>query len=149
MSQAVIEERRSDLARWEGLNPPRYLGRAPVAGHSPSAQSEADALTVRGTAASPGVVRGRARVVMALGEAEKVEPGDVLVCPSTSPSWMPLFAIVAAVVTDAGGILSHPAIAAREYAIPCVAGTLRGTQVIPDGAFVTVDGGRGTVLIAG
>ena len=60
---------------------------------------------------------------------------------------MPLFAIMGAVVSDAGGMLSHPAIAAREYAIPCVVGTLTGTHSIADGAYVTVDGDEGTVVI--
>jgi pyruvate,water dikinase len=84
---------------------------------------------------------------MTLAEADRLEKGEVLICPSTAPPWTPLFAIAAAVVTDTGGILSHSAICAREYGIPCVAGTKVGTYRIPDGAIVTVDGGAGTVRI--
>jgi rifampicin phosphotransferase len=69
------------------------------------------------------------------------------VCRTTAPPWTPLFAIAGAVVTDSGGVLSHSAICAREYAIPCVVATQVGTQVIVDGSTITVDGTKGTVLI--
>jgi pyruvate,water dikinase len=102
---------------------------------------------ISGQAASKGVATGRARIILDLGQAERLQPGDVLVCQTTAPPWTPLFAIAAAVVTDSGGILSHGAICAREYGIPCVAGSQVGTSRIPEGALVTVDGGRGTVTI--
>ena len=107
------------------------------------------ATEVVGIAASGGVVTGRARVVGGLAEADELEDGDILVCPSTSPPWTPYFAIVAAVVTDAGGVVSHAAIEAREYGIPAVVGTRQGTRLIPDGARITVDGTAGTVTILG
>ncbi len=81
------------------------------------------------------------------GPAHDLESGDVLVCVMTSPAWTPLFAVAGAIVTDTGGILSHPAIAAREYGIPAVVGAKRATAAIPDGALVTVDGTAGTVTI--
>lgn len=102
---------------------------------------------VHGVAANAGVVRGRARVVFGLDEAEDLVDGDILVCPSTSPPWTPYFAVVAAIVTDAGGVVSHAAIEAREYGIPAVVGTREGTRLIPEGAMITVDGGAGTVTI--
>ena len=82
-------------------------------------------------------------------EAGKVGQGDILVCRTTSPAWTPLFSRVAAVVADSGGILSHCAIVAREYAIPCVVGVREGTARIQDGIFITVDGGQGTVSLEG
>jgi pyruvate,water dikinase len=84
---------------------------------------------------------------LTLADSDRLEPADILVCVLTAPPWAPLFAIAAVVVTDTGGVLSHSAICAREFAIPCVAGTMIGTSVIPDGAFITVDGDRGTVLL--
>ena len=86
-------------------------------------------------------------VIHTLAEAERLEPGDILVCPTTAPPWTPLFAIAGAVVTDSGGVLSHAAICAREYAIGRVVGTMIGTRAIPDGATITVDAGVGTVRI--
>mgnify|MGYP002382293375 FL=1 len=110
---------------------------------------ESTETVVSGIGANKGVVRGRARVVMGLDEAENLEDGDILVCPSTSPPWTPYFAVVAAIVTDAGGVLSHAAIEAREYGIPAVVGTREGTRRIPEGAMVVVDGEAGTVTIEG
>ncbi|MGE0599602.1 MAG: PEP-utilizing enzyme [Dehalococcoidia bacterium] len=107
----------------------------------------ATATVVSGIAANAGVVRGRARIVGGLAEAEDLVPGDILVCPSTSPPWTPYFAVVSAVVTDAGGVLSHAAIEAREYGIPAVVGTREATRRIPEGAMITVDGSSGTVTI--
>jgi len=73
----------------------------------------------------------------------------VLVCEMTMPAWTPLFATVSAVVADSGGVLSHCAIVAREYRIPCVVGTYVGTQVLKDGQRITVDGAQGIVHIEG
>jgi pyruvate,water dikinase len=112
-------------------------------------ETTADASSVTGIGASKGVVTAIARVIMNLSDADKLGPGEVLVCPSTAPPWTPLFAIAGAVVTDSGGVLSHSAIAAREYAIPAVVGTQVGTQRIPDGSTVTVDGAAGTVRLFG
>jgi pyruvate,water dikinase len=84
---------------------------------------------------------------MTLDQADKVGPGDILVCPMTMPAWTPLFGVAAAVVADSGGPLSHCAIVAREYGIPCVAGTGAGTSLIPDGARVSVDGTTGIVRV--
>jgi pyruvate,water dikinase len=100
-----------------------------------------------GKGASRGQVRGRARVVRQLKDGASLERGDILVCQTTSPPWTPLFAIAGGIVTDTGGILSHSAICAREYGIPCVVATQVATAMIPDGATVVVDGTAGTVTI--
>ena len=82
-----------------------------------------------------------------MSQASKLRPGDIMVAPSTMPAWTPLFASIAAVVTDVGGILSHAAIVAREYNIPAVLGTGKGTSVIQDGQTVEVKGDAGVVRI--
>ena len=106
-----------------------------------------DPAVINGTAASPGTARGPAKVVRDLGEASKVKQGDILVCEMTLPTWTPLFSTVSAVVADTGGILSHCAIVAREYRIPCVVGTGIGTVQIKDDMVITVDGAKGIVRI--
>jgi pyruvate,water dikinase len=158
--QELVASRKADLTRWEKLDPPKFVGvpqsddaippvfRRAFArfwGGEPDASSQPDVVT--GNPASRGTARGRARLITELGRSDQLEKGDVLVCPSTSPAWTPLFAIAGAVVTDTGGILSHSAICAREYGIPAVVGTQTGTQRIPDGATVTVDGAAGTIRI--
>ncbi|MFI6709330.1 PEP/pyruvate-binding domain-containing protein [Nonomuraea sp. NPDC050478] len=111
------------------------------------ARDAGDAL-VAGTPASAGTATGPVKVVRDPSEFGRLEPGDVLVCPYTNPSWTPLFQRAAAVVVDTGGITSHAAIVAREYGIPAVMGTGEGTSLLADGRQVTVDGGSGVVVEA-
>jgi pyruvate,water dikinase len=157
-ARETVARRKADLARWETLSPPPFLGAEPAAVppefkairskfFGADVVPSTDAKTVKGNPASRGTVRGRARVIRDLSEADRLEEGDILVCPSTAPPWTPLFAIAAAVVTDTGGILSHSAICAREYGLPCIVGTQEGTRKIPDGAMVTVDATEGIVHI--
>jgi pyruvate,water dikinase len=108
---------------------------------------EVEGRVLRGSAGSRGRVQGVARVVRSVDELHRVQPGEILVCRSTTPPWTPVFASISALVTDAGGVLAHGAIVAREYAIPAVMGTKVGTQVIADGQIITVDGDAGEVLI--
>jgi pyruvate,water dikinase len=100
---------------------------------------------VRGMAASPGRYRGPVRIVTSDRDFHKLAPGDVLVCPTTSPAWSVLFPSIGGLVTDSGGILSHPAIIAREYRIPAVVSTGTATELLRDGQIVTVDGTTGVV----
>jgi phosphohistidine swiveling domain-containing protein len=99
-----------------------------------------------GAPASPGVYSGRARVVMD-PKGARVEPGEVLVAPSTDPGWTPLFLTAGALVMEMGGMMSHGAVVAREYGIPAVVGAPGATTAIETGARVTVDGGRGLVVL--
>ncbi|MEV4564226.1 PEP/pyruvate-binding domain-containing protein [Nonomuraea sp. NPDC049419] len=101
-----------------------------------------------GAAAGGGTATGPVKVIANVAEFGRLEPGDVLVCPYTNPSWTPLFQRAAAVVVDTGGAASHAAIVAREYGIPAVMGTGRGTSVLKNGLLVTVNGDTGTVTAA-
>ncbi len=112
-----------------------------------SVHTAAGASEIRGRAAAKGKRSGIARIVMGEHEFDKLQPDDVLVCPITSPVWSILFTKVSALVTDTGGVLSHPAIIAREYGIPAVVATGNATQVIRDGQRVEVDGDAGIVRI--
>ncbi len=158
----VVAERRAEMERWRGLMPPPFVGAPPDESETPpemqlvmkhffgiGAAASNDTRVVTGFGASKGTVTGRARVIKSLAECERLEPGDILVCVSTAAPWTPLFAVAGGVVTDSGGVLSHSAICAREFAIPCVVGTQVGTRQIPDGATVTVDGETGTVRVEG
>jgi pyruvate,water dikinase len=107
-----------------------------------------DSGTIHGHAASPGQYTGTVRVIAGETEFSKIRPGDVVVCPITSPVWSVVFPSIGALVTDTGGILSHPAIIAREYRIPAVVGTNNATELLHDGQAVTVDGSAGTVRVA-
>lgn len=100
-----------------------------------------------GSAGSGGVATGRARVVLDAADPEGLEPGDILVAPQTDPSWVPLFVAAAGVVVNVGAMGSHAMIVSRELGVPCVASVADATEVIPDGATITIDGNAGTVTI--
>ncbi|MBN9682692.1 MULTISPECIES: phosphoenolpyruvate synthase [unclassified Corallococcus] len=100
---------------------------------------------VSGLGASPGVVSGRVRVLRDAKEGSRLEAGEILVAPMTSPDWVPTLRRAGAVVTDSGGMTCHAAIVSRELRKPCVVGTRTATKVLRDGEEVTVDGAAGTV----
>ncbi len=102
---------------------------------------------VKGIAGSPGVVEGIARVVSSVDEFDSLQVGEILVCQMTNPAWQVLYGKIIAVVTDAGGTVSHPAVLAREYGIPAVVGTSSGTFRIKTGDRLRVDGSTGVVEI--
>ncbi len=155
---ARAETRRGEMRHWATVTPPPVVGtdygpppdnpltRAIMRffGEPPPAS---EAKLIRGNAGSSGVVRGIARVIITLDDADRLDPGDVLVTATTSPPWTSLFGIASAVVTDTGGALSHCAIVAREYGIPCVVGTGAATAMIEDGQLIEVDGDQGLVRI--
>lgn len=111
---------------------------------APSANASDDAV-VRGIGASPGDYVGTARVVAGPEDIDRIEPGDVLVAPTTTSSFNIALPLIGALVTDGGGLLSHAAIIAREFGIPAVVGTLDATALITDGTSVRVDGNTGAV----
>jgi len=156
--RSLTAERKADMEKWAQVVPPPFVGMRPPPSGDPledgiirmfgmPPEPSRDPSIIQGLPASPGTVRGRAKVVRTLSEASKLEKGDVMVCEMTMPPWTPLFSTVSAVVADTGGILSHCAIVAREYRMPCVVATAIGTAVIKDGMMLTVDGSRGIVRI--
>jgi pyruvate,water dikinase len=112
-----------------------------------SSEAPNEATLLRGISASPGIYEGTARVVLDPREFSRLAQGDVLVAQSTSEAFNVLLPLIGAIVTDAGGLLSHAAIVAREYGIPAVVGTRQGTSLIPDGARIRVDASKGEVSI--
>jgi phosphoenolpyruvate synthase/pyruvate phosphate dikinase len=103
--------------------------------------------TLHGGAASPGRYAGTVRIIHSDAEFDRLRAGDVLVCRVFLPGWTMLLPRVGAVVTDSGGILSNPAIVAREFGVPLVVATGMGTTLLRDGQLVIVDGTSGTVEV--
>jgi len=105
-----------------------------------------DGRLLRGTPASAGVVTGVARVVLDPVGA-RLDPGELLVAPSTDPGWTPLFLTAGGLVMEMGGANSHGAVVAREYGIPAVVGVPRATEAIATGDRITIDGAAGSVTV--
>jgi len=114
---------------------------------SDAAAADGEQNEIAGAAASPGVARGRARVVLDAYADDPTEPGEVLVAPITDPGWMPLFVGAVAVVAEMGGELSHTMIVSRDLGIPAVVGAVGATSAIKTGDLVEVDGSAGIVRI--
>lgn len=102
---------------------------------------------IKGLAASPGLVEGIARNVTSLEQFNQVEEGEILVCRMTNPAWVVLFTKIIGLVTDAGGVTSHPAVVSREFGIPAVVGTSNSTERIKTGDRIRVNGSTGTVEV--
>ena len=103
--------------------------------------------TLKGFAGSPGIVEGKARVCRTADDIRLLQDGEILVAPTTSPSWAPAFAKIKAAITDVGGVMSHAAIVCREYGLPAVVGTGHGTKIIKTGMMLHVDGSSGVITI--
>ncbi len=102
---------------------------------------------LKGVIAFKGVVRGIAKIVKVAHEIGKVNEGDIIIAPTTAPSFIFGMKRAAAFVTEEGGITSHAAIVAREMKKPCIIGTKVATRVFKDGDMVEVDAEKGIVRI--
>ncbi|KAH7985408.1 hypothetical protein HPB49_026436 [Dermacentor silvarum] len=92
---------------------------------------------------SQGVVEGKARVVPSFEEAHLIQKGEILVTTATDTGWTPYFPLLAGVVTEVGGPLSHGAVVAREYGLPCVVGVEGITTMLDTGDYLQLDGNKG------
>ncbi|MEV4183485.1 PEP/pyruvate-binding domain-containing protein [Streptosporangium canum] len=145
--RALVSKRREDAARERRR---RHLPRVLLSdGTEPEAVAIAAPVdgALTGTPASAGSVTGAARVVLDPVGAH-LEPGEILVCPSTDPGWTPLFLTAGGLVMEMGGANSHGAVVAREYGIPAVVGVARATEHIVTGQRITLDGTSGMVITA-
>lgn len=101
---------------------------------------------LKGLPTSSGRVRGKARVILPPIEGKRLEPGEILVTIITDPSMVvDIIENASAIVTDRGGMISHPAIIARELGIPCVVKTQSATKIIRTGMEIIVDGSKGVI----
>lgn len=148
----VIAERQARYAYLSArLPPPWFDGRIPDPSTWALRADQVDedprhGSTLKGIGVSGGQASGRARVVTDPADPRGLEPGDVLVCAITDPSWTPLFLAASAVVCDTGAVQSHAAIVARELGIPAVM-SVPGITSVADGTFLHVDGDAGVVQV--
>ncbi|MFA5878149.1 MAG: PEP-utilizing enzyme [Candidatus Staskawiczbacteria bacterium] len=104
-------------------------------------------LILKGVAASAGIACGVVKIVEGVKDISKFDEGNVLVAKITEPSMVIMMNKASAIVTDKGGLTSHPAIVSRELGIPCVVAAQKATQVLEDGMIVKVNGSTGEVYI--
>ncbi len=102
---------------------------------------------LKGIPGSPGTVTAKTRVILDLADADTLEPGEILVCTTTDPSWVPLFMIASAVICEIGAQASHAVIVSRELGVPCVVSLRNASSLLPSGTLVELDGSTGDVTV--
>jgi rifampicin phosphotransferase len=150
----TLADRYDEWKTLADLEPPYFITDGvvpPLSQWTRKGEAQAEPCTLgevlHGVAGCAGVATGRARVILDPSDPGAMEPGDVLVAPSTDPAWTPLFMPASAVVVNVGGQISHSIIVCRELGLPCVVSVTDATLRIPDGAIVEVDGAAGTVTV--
>lgn len=108
-------------------------------------ENPSDCVRVKGTPVCEGNINGRACVVNDFSEVNKIKCGDILITHSTDIAWSPYFPILAGVVTELGGLISHGAVVAREYGLPCIVGATNATTIIHDGDTINMNAITGIV----
>jgi pyruvate,water dikinase len=152
---ATLRDRDRAFQQLAGLEPPyiiRYEDGVPPISAWPERDhgggaSVAVGDVLQGAMGAPGVVTGTARVVLDPSDPGAVGPGDIMIAPTTDPSWVPLFLSVEGIVVNVGAVGSHAAIMCRELGLPCAVSVIDATDRIPDGATIEIDGSTGKVTI--
>jgi pyruvate,water dikinase len=164
-AKALVQKRRDENLAASGIRPRDWVGTVtkwslydePYKGlwgfpekFTKTAERSAEpADVITGLAASPGVVEGVARFVQSPAQFDEVKKGEIMVCKMTNPAWVVVFTKIKGLVTDAGGVLAHPAVVSREFGIPAVVGTSVATEKIKTGMRIRVNGNTGVVEIIG
>jgi nucleoside-diphosphate-sugar epimerase/phosphohistidine swiveling domain-containing protein len=144
---ALVARRRADQRRLAGVVPPAvFSGGWQPASASVSVLSAGQTLT--GAGVSGGTVRGRVRIVRP-ETIDDLQAGEILVAEVTDVGYTAAFSYAGAVVTELGGPMSHAAVVAREFGIPCVVDVHDATRRLPPGALIEVDGAAGTIRVVG
>jgi pyruvate,water dikinase len=157
-AKSIVAERRAERDKNQAIRPPEFIGTATESqlefpylnlwGFPEKLHHDTETKgKIEGLGASPGVVEGVAKVVFTPDEFDQVKAGDILVCQMTNPAWTPLFALISGIVCDAGGMVAHPAVMAREFGIPAVIGSSIATRDIKTGDRIRVNGTDGVVEI--
>ncbi|RJG27029.1 phosphoenolpyruvate synthase [Paenibacillus thiaminolyticus] len=143
---SLIAARKESFKHYQRLQPPRVFTSEGeiIEGRLDSGDAPEGALI--GLPVSPGIVEGRARVVLDPSKAALKE-GEILVAPFTDPGWTPLFQQAKGLITEIGGMMTHGSVIAREYGIPAIVGVDRATTLIRDGELLRLDGTTGYVIV--
>ena len=150
----MLASRATDWAGLWDLEPPFFIVDGNVPPISSWTKRSASTATkagvgdvLQGVAGCPGVVRGRARVILDPSDPGALDPGDIMVAPLTDPAWTPLFMAAGGVIVNVGGQISHAIIVSRELGLPCVVSVTDATDRIVDGSLIEVNGSTGHVTI--
>ena len=151
--QKAIRRRRLRSSEWEALRFPEMIYGVPaplgnmddtILNSDTSLMNDGE-VCLTGTPASRGKYKGPCRVITRLEDAEFINKGEILITISTDIGWSPYFPLLGGVVTELGGLISHGAVVAREYGLPCIVGVQMATSKLASGDILVIDGFRGTI----
>nr|XP_039272372.1 putative phosphoenolpyruvate synthase isoform X1 [Styela clava] len=118
---------------------------SPISQDNDIVEEERNGLKLTGFPVSHGVVKGTARVALSLEHANQIKQGDILIVRTTDVGWSPYFPLISGLVTEIGGLISHGAVVAREYGLPCVVSAKKATILFKTGDYIMIDGGKGII----
>ncbi|MEW6532657.1 MAG: PEP-utilizing enzyme [Thermodesulfobacteriota bacterium] len=163
-----VDWRKGVMKKFREWNPPDAMGTVPETITEPftivlwgitsesmaqwaklKAIADSDLSKIVGFPGSPGSAEGVVRVCRTVSEIGQLKEGEILVAPTTSPSWAPAFQKIKAAITDVGGVMCHAAIVCREYGLPAVVGTGSATSRLKTGQRIKVNGATGEIDIVG
>ncbi|PIQ24325.1 hypothetical protein COW36_24035 [bacterium (Candidatus Blackallbacteria) CG17_big_fil_post_rev_8_21_14_2_50_48_46] len=136
---ALIQRNRLYYDSFRNFTNPNEIGSR----YTGEEQAQSTGSLLKGVPCSPGEVTARARVIVDIYDADRLEKGDILITRFTDPGWTPAFSQIAGVATETGGLLSHAAVISREYGIPAILAIPGLTQRVKDGQRIRLDGNRG------
>jgi pyruvate,water dikinase len=138
---ALVKQRKLEIEQVRAVDLPEVI----YGDQPPPVVLEVERV-LKGTPTARGYYTGRVKNVRGIQDFPRVQSGDIVVVPYSDVGWTPLFARAGAVIAEAGGILSHCSIVAREYGIPAVV-SVSGVAHLEDDSLVTVDGYKGQVIL--
>lgn len=101
---------------------------------------------ISGMGCCPGVITGEAVVLHAPDETVDVK-NKIIIAENTDPGWVFLIMAAKGIIIEKGSLLSHTAIIGRELGIPTIVGVHNGTEKIPTGSTIEMNGGDGSIKI--
>jgi phosphohistidine swiveling domain-containing protein len=138
-----ISRRKAERARLEQYRPPTHFVRRWEPRPDTTRELEPGE-SLNGIPVSAGTAKGPVRILTS-DSIDELEPGEVLVAEFTDTGWTPFFSYAAAVVVDTGAEMSHAAVIAREFSIPCVVGSVEASRILRTGQAIEVDGSTGRI----
>jgi phosphohistidine swiveling domain-containing protein len=141
-ASALISQRAAEMAEAASVSLPDVI----LGDYVADVAKTAKVGELSGIPTSRGTHEGTVCVIRSMNESGRLRDGDVLVVPFSDVAWAPLFARAGAIVAEAGGILSHSSIVAREFGIPAVVSVPNACEQLA-GTRVRVNGHEGRITI--